>query len=72
MNDIGYWNLVTAIVIQARKDLNNEKYASDARLFFRSNWFTELTGLDGKEILKKLEEGESDDHRKVFSVWEDR
>ena len=55
----GYYLLVEAIVKQAVKDINprsKKRYRKDAERFFRSQWFVELTGLDGKEILKKLKQ----------------
>lgn len=47
--------LVRAIVMQAIEDLSShdKTISQDARGFFRSTWFTELTGVDGHEILRK-------------------
>ena len=54
----GYDRLAQAIVRQAIYDLNHGKknQRDDARGFFLSNWFTELTGFKGEEVLAKLGE----------------
>lgn len=62
-----YGLLIAGICKQAAKDLNATRYdkvrektvpnyrmRKDAEKFFLSNWFFELTGLDGKTILNKL------------------
>ena len=63
-----YADLVQAVVMQAvedfrlaRKVLRRRPDSTRARRmlrdvegFFRSAWFTTLTGLDGREILEKL------------------
>ena len=51
-----YERLVYAIVRLAVYDLNGKVkcYRDSARRFFLSEWFTELTGLDGKDVLKQL------------------
>jgi len=67
-----YENLANAIVLQAvkdyrtaRKKLKKRKKNEDAKLmaegcesFFRSDWFTALTSVDGEMLLKKLQEEE--------------
>lgn len=56
----GCLSLVEAIVKQARADVVNAKPGSvvrvDAENFFRSEYFTGLTGFDGKPMLKVLQE----------------
>lgn len=51
-----YDKLAYAIVRKAVYDLNGKVkcYRDSARRFFLSEWFTELTGLDGKDVLKQL------------------
>ena len=63
-----YADLVQAIVMQAVEDYRRArrilrrrpdhtracKAAREVEGFFRSAWFTTLTGLDGREILEKL------------------
>ena len=65
-----YYNLASAIVIQAVKDyrdarriLNKKPCNPPARLkmqsvicFFESQWYEALTTLDGKTLLRRLEE----------------
>lgn len=54
----GYNNLVRAIVRQARDDVMSHKpdnwIRQDAENFFLSEYFEQLTNLDGFEILNKL------------------
>ena len=60
----GYRRLAHAIVIQAVKDWTEasrrpnsdkaKKVKEDCERFFLSDWFTELSGLDGKGFLAKL------------------
>lgn len=56
----GCLRLVEAIVKQARADVVNAKPGSvvrrDAENFFRSEYFTGLTGFDGKPLLKALQD----------------
>lgn len=56
----GCLSLVEAIVKQARADVVNAKPGSvvrvDAENFSRSEYFTGLTGFDGKPMLKVLQE----------------
>lgn len=65
-----YEELVEAIVIQAVVDYSMarqirrttadidtaEGQMAEAERFFRSKYFISLTGVDGKEVLKKLKE----------------
>lgn len=65
-----YERLVQAIAAQAAKDYRKareklrkrpkniaaQQMLYDCEKFFRSGWFYEITGLDGKAVLKKLEE----------------
>ena len=56
----GYKLLANAIVIQAVKDYKKALKHDDRGLkreccrFFRSQWFTELTNIDGEQIISKL------------------
>lgn len=66
--EYGYEALVQAIVLQAVEDYRlagralrrrpdhtaARALARDVERFFRSAWFTDITGLDGKEILERL------------------
>lgn len=68
MNTKVMWNgpcntLIEGICRQAEKDYLSkgkseyaEYWRNDARQFFLSGWFYELTGLDGKRILDMLDE----------------
>ncbi len=51
----GYDLLIIAIIKQARRDLDSisNYQRKQAIAFFKSEWFTALTGMDGKDILKK-------------------
>lgn len=51
-----YEDLVIGIVRQAKHDVlkGNKKQRNDAIRFFRSEWFEELTGMDGREILRLI------------------
>ena len=67
-----YENLANAIILQAVKDYRAArkklKYhpknkeaklmVEDCERFFRSDWFTVLTSIDGAVLLKKLKEEE--------------
>lgn len=48
--------LIEAICRQAGKDLKSRSYwiKVDAMDFFRSEWFEELTGMDGEMIIQHL------------------
>ena len=64
-----YENLANAIVLQAVKDFRTALKAlaanprnrkaladkEDAERFFRSQWFTELTSIDGEKLMRSLE-----------------
>lgn len=65
-----YENLAQAIIMQAVKDYRRARHklnthpksisaareVADCERFFKSGWFTELSGLDGSIILQKLKE----------------
>lgn len=59
-----YQNLANAIVLMAVKDyrdaLEELKKAQDMKneveRFFRSDWYRELTSVDGEILIKKLQE----------------
>ena len=65
-------NLANAIILQAVKDYREARKkhrkrpkSEDAKLmiadcesFFRSDWFTALTTIDGEALLRKLQEEE--------------
>ena len=67
-----YEALANAIILQAVKDyraarekvryhLKNKEaklIVEDCERFFRSDWFTSLTSLDGEALLRKLQEEE--------------
>ena len=59
IHEDGYALLVGAIVSQARRDYLKSPSTShnyiDAENFFLSDWFDKLTGLDGGEMLEKLQ-----------------
>lgn len=69
-----YKELANAIVLQAVKDWRSavrtlkkrpwydqaKRTRNECERFFRSIWFVELTGLDGRVILKKLKQEEKD------------
>jgi hypothetical protein len=71
----GWELLIQAVVLQAAEDyrlarqvLRRRPDRETARLmvrdverFFRSEWFTRITGLDGRTILEKLKGEEKDD-----------
>jgi len=55
----GYINLVNAIVNRARLDMmqnkENTPLYQEAKRFFLSDWFLELTGADGASAVKHIE-----------------
>lgn len=52
-----YENLANAIIIQAVKDIRRgNKYEKDARRFLESDWFEVLSKVDGRTILKRLDD----------------
>ena len=71
----GYKNLAGAVVLQAVKDWRDAakkvskkpenpeacRMKSKCEEFFRSDWFYELSGLEGVYILRKLKEENEDD-----------
>ena len=60
----GFVRLAHAIVVQAAKDWQTasghpkskkaKEVMAECEEFFLSEWFTELSGLDGKAVLEKL------------------
>lgn len=68
-----YENLADAIVLQAVKDWRKavktlkkrpryeaaKQTREECERFFRSEWFEELTGVDGSVILRKLKQEEN-------------
>ncbi len=64
----GYINLVEAMVKQARQDVLKSKPGSvvrkDAEKFLSSHYFTGLTGLDGKPLLRMLQAEYDEKHKK--------
>ncbi len=64
-------NLASAIVLQAIKDLREERFRSDAREFFNSSWFitiAEILDLDPKIVRNKVEAG-TDLQMKIRSAY---
>lgn len=58
MNDKNYEDLANAIIIQAVKDYRKTKspqVRNELKRFFKSEWFSILTNLDGDILIKKLE-----------------
>ncbi len=61
MHDKNYEDLANAIIIQAVKDYRSTKspqVRNEIKRFFKSEWFTMLSNVDGDIILKKLESEE--------------
>lgn len=70
INEDGFSNLAEAIILQAVKDYRDalrtlkkypysieaNKIKSNVERFFRSRWYSELTNIDGKMLIKKLRE----------------
>lgn len=55
--DRGYEELANAIIIQAVKDIRKgNKYANSAKQFLKSEWCGVLSKVDGRMILRKLEQ----------------
>lgn len=53
----GYEDLANAVIIQAVKDIRlGNKYKGDARRFLKSEWCRVLSQVDGRIILRKLDE----------------
>lgn len=58
MHDKNHEDLSNAIIIQAVKDYRRTKspqVRNEIKRFFKSEWFTMLSNVDGDIILKKLE-----------------
>lgn len=54
-----YSSLANAIIIQAAKDYirtNSPQVKSEIKSFFRSEWFTMLSKVDGETLIRKLEQ----------------
>ena len=52
-----YENLANAIIIQAVKDIRNRNcYSRRAKTFLKSEWCRDLSKVDGRIILKRLED----------------
>jgi len=68
--DAGYDALANAIIVQACKDYRKAIRSFDIyemiqiRLFFHSQWFKELTKVDGDYIIKGIEREEIYDKNK--------
>jgi len=55
--DRGYEELANAIILQAVKDIRKDnKYANSAKQFLKSEWCGMLSKVDGRTILRKLQE----------------
>ena len=55
--------LANAIILQAVKDYRHTyspQCRAEIKRFFRSDWFKVLTRLDGKMIIKRLEQERAD------------
>ena len=76
MSSEGFFHLVSAIVSQAKADvlLNSPEsfVRQDAERFFLSDYFETLTGLDGFEILCKLQDIYEEKQRKKKEKGERR
>ena len=52
-----YEDLANAIIIQAVKDIRNGNcYSRRAKMFLRSEWCRDLSKVDGRMIIKRLED----------------
>lgn len=52
-----YENLANAIILQTVKDYRSAKHTatrSSIERFFRSQWFRELTSIDGEKLIADL------------------
>lgn len=58
MHDKNYEDLANAIIIQAVKDYRrtqSPQVRNEIKRFFKSQWFSMLTNVDGDMLIKKLE-----------------
>ena len=58
MHDKNYEDLANAIIIQAVKDYRrtqSPQVRNEIKRFFKSQWFSILTNVDGDMLIKKLE-----------------
>lgn len=58
MHDKNYEELANAIIIQAVKDYRrtqSPQVRNEIKRFFKSQWFSMLTNVDGDMLIKKLE-----------------
>lgn len=58
MHDKNYEELANAIIIQAVKDYRrtqSPQVRNEIKCFFKSEWFSMLTNVDGDMLIKKLE-----------------
>ena len=58
MHDKNYEDLANAIIIQAVKDYrgtHSPQVRNEIKRFFKSQWFSMLTNVDGDMLIKKLE-----------------
>ena len=58
MHDKNYEDLANAIIIQAVKDYRgtqSPQVRNEIKRFFKSQWFSMLTNVDGDMFIKKLE-----------------
>ena len=65
MHDKNYEDLANAIIIQAVKDYRgtqSPQVRNEIKRFFKSQWFSMLTNVDGDMLIKKLE-------REVKAFW---
>ena len=65
MYDKNYEDLANAIIIQAVKDYRgtqSPQVRNEIKRFFKFQWFSMLTNVDGDMLLKKLD-------REVKSLW---
>lgn len=52
-----YMTLIAAVVGFAAKDIKEDNaHADSAKDFFKSQWFNDLTNLDGERILERMQE----------------
>lgn len=52
-----YMSLIAAVVGFAANDFKEDNaHADSAKKFFKSQWFNDLTNLDGERIFKRMQE----------------